>query len=445
MTVHFYTKSEDLISNNEKINEKLLDEHDYPMFYDQNLQYIQLNPYILSESKFNELKKITILANEIFSIISNVFRYDKPYLQEVFVTKDQRYLQAISQAFKYDKLLSIVGRYDWGYDKKGNLKLLEFNADTPAGLCESSFVSQLIYEYIGDNTLLNPNLDLLDLIVTKIDEYIIGNLGEKNSYKMTFACVKMATEDYYNVNLIYDYYQKKSTLKEKLILDFIDISDVNVKFDENNFPKYMYTDNENIQTDILYRFYPMEWMCDNKEYPILNDLAYLIATGRVLSINPPYTMAVHSKGVLSLLYEVLQQSKNNPNQTLFSKKHLKFLNKYILPTYLEFDPEVHEGVYVAKPFFDREGANIKFVNKDNYNSNYINKDYIYQKKMELKKESFHSHDNNQICEVTGSVVISTYSVGNDFGGILTRVGKAITDKDAYFLPTFIKRKEELIP
>lgn len=439
MDLQILTQKENLLKVNDKLNDKFLMDYDYPMYYDHGLQYIQPQMFVLSNEKYEELRYITEVFVQILSKISKMLRYQMPQLQELFVTKDEYYLYIISRILKFDDFLTIIGRFDWGIDDNGNFKLFEFNSDTPAGLCESTFVTKLIHEEFQIDNYKNPNTDLLNLIVEAMDKYIIGNLGERDKYTMVFACGKIASEDYFNVKVIYDYFCKHSSLKDKLFLDFVDMSEIKISFEDQE-PNYMYTNKIKEKVDILYRFYPLEWMLQDNNYPNMRELLYLIAEGKILSINPPHTMTVHSKGILSLLYQIVEQSKVQ-QQNLFTAEELTVLNKHMVPSYLDFDESVMKGTYVAKPFFSREGANISFVDKDFYNPSFEEKDYIYQEKFPLKKVEFFSHDNGEITNVKGYVVLSTYAIGNKFGGILTRVGGEITDKDAYFIPTLIKTKE----
>ncbi len=433
MDIKQIVSKKELKNVNKKINKLLIENHNYPMFYENNLQYIQVNPFVISKEKFEEIKYATEKMNEILTIISRIFRYEKPFLQELFVTKDERYLFTISKTLKFDKYITVYGRYDWGIDEEGNLKLFEFNSDTPAGLCEASFVSSCIQEELGLKNLMNPNEKLLKFITNAMDRYIVNNLGLRKEYNMTFACAKMAYEDFFNVKVIYDYYKEHSVLQNRIHFDFVDMSELSSAKNEKGEPEYLSTPNFE-KVDIFFRFYPFEWLADNEDYPVCSDILHLIAEGKLLTVNPPHSMSVHSKGVLSLLYQILEQSKYT-KQSLFNKEQLEVLDKYLLPSYLEM-PE--DGTYVVKPFFDREGANIKIVNQDNFNPKYEDIDYLYQKKMNLKELSFYSLDNNRIKNIKGKAVISSYSIGNEFGGILTRVGNEITDADAYFLPTFVE-------
>ena len=62
-----------------------------------------------------------------------------------------------------------LGRFDWVIDTAGNLKLLEFNAETPAGLTESAVLNGMIrnhfQEHFGNTLhLQDPNANLLTLV-----------------------------------------------------------------------------------------------------------------------------------------------------------------------------------------------------------------------------------------------------------------------------------------
>ena len=432
LDIKFIVPKDKLKEVNNTLNHLLITKYNYPMYYENNLQYIQTNPFIITKEKYEEIKYATEKITEVFNIVSKVFRYEQPFLQELFVTNDERYLYTISKTLKFDKYITLYGRYDWGVDAEGNLKLFEFNADTPAGLCEASFVSTFLQEQLKLDNLFNPNEKLLKYITNTMDRYIIHNLGLRKEYNMTFACVKMAPEDFFNVKVLYDYYRSNSVLRSKLKMDFVDMSELSVKMNKNNEPSHLCTPTLE-HVDIFFRFYPLEWFLDNNDYPVCGDIFHLIADGKLLTVNPPHSMAVHSKGVLALLYQIMIQAKST-KQILFTEEHLDVMEKYLLPTFLEMPSD---GKYVGKPFFDREGANIKIFNQDNFNPTYLEKDYVYQEKMELKKVSFYSHDKNKVKKVNGRVVLSSYAIGNEFGGILTRIGNEITDSDAYFFPTYV--------
>lgn len=288
--------------------------------------------------------------------------------------------------------LSLYGRFDLGYDGK-NIKLLEFNADTPTGLFEASVI-----QWFWLTDLLSEKEELKQF--NSIDEKLKDswNYFVQNGNKMFFA--GMLTKDEAELNLIEDTVTL-GYLAESFYgtgpYEIIDISDIsfNGSFFEYNGEKI----------NNCFKLYPWEWMIEEE----FGSKSILEKTN-VNWIEPIWKLIYSNKGLLPILYELFPYSP------------------YLLKT--DFKP-LNNNTYVKKQFFSREGANIKIIENNQVifetGGDYDQGQYIYQ-------EFFKIPSFNGAYPVIGSWVI-----GGEPAGIgLRESPDLVTGNTSQFVPHLYK-------
>ncbi len=212
---------------------------------------------------------------------------------------------------------SIYGRFDLWYDGEGDPKLLEFNADTPTALFEASIVQYYwLQDYAPQEDQFNSiHEKLLDVFRSEITKAI----GEDALY---FSCVKDTLED-----LTTTEYLRDLAVQAGIETNHVYIDDVGWDASSRQF-----VDLENRPINHMFKLYPWEWVTTEA-------FAHQLLTSRLKLFEPAWKMLLSNKAILPLLWEMYP---DHPN---------------LLPSY--FEPPNGDRAYVEKPFFSREGENIR--------------------------------------------------------------------------------------
>lgn len=280
---------------------------------------------------------------------------------------------------------AIYNRFDFAY-KDGQLKLLEFNADTPTSLFEAGIVQWYwLQDFAKDKDQFNS-----------IHEKLIDYWGYLKQYlyegKLHFSCVKRSLEDLTTTEYLRDC-ATQAGIDTKLI--FLD----DIGWDGQKF-----VDMEDEDIKNIFKLYPYEFL-------VKEDFGKNIVadTNSALWIEPAWKMILSNKALLPILWKMFP---NHP---------------YLLKSYFEQGDLMS---YAKKPILSREGANISLVSNGNAlestSGEYGEEGYIYQELFELPK-----FDGNYA--LIGSWVIGQEPAGM---GVRESTGR-ITNNTSRFIPHLI--------
>lgn len=285
---------------------------------------------------------------------------------------------------------SIYGRFDFAYDAvKNQIKLLEFNADTPTSLFECGVVQWYWKEHFFPKNTDQFNSVHEQLILTWKDlkPYLKGD-------KVHFTCVRESLEDLTNVE-----YLRDTAIQAGLATNLLYIDEIG--WNGNHF-----TDTNEEPITSIFKLYPWEWMIHEEfGHHLIND------TLEAQWIEPSWKMLLSNKAILPLLWELF------PNHPL------------LLECY--FDHPKQMTHYVKKPLLSREGANVSFhVNGRTVfetPGDYGAEGFIYQQLATLHKE--HS----------GFSIIGSWIIGQEPCGLTFRESDyPITTDQSRFIPHIIE-------
>ena len=282
---------------------------------------------------------------------------------------------------------AIYGRFDLCY-KNGELKMLEFNADTPTSLYEAGIVQ---WFWLKD---FDTNKDQFNSVHEKLIAYWKYLKNYLNPGTLHFTCLKETLEDLTNVEYMRDC-AIQAGLETKLI--FID----DLGWDEES---KQFLDLEGMPIKNIFKLYPWEWLLTDdfgKHIPEDNN--------RALWIEPPWKMILSNKAILPILWELYPDCP------------------YLLPAYFE---EGKLTNYVKKPILSREGANIDLVMKDlsiqKTTGVYGAEGFIYQELFTLPNFSDHYP------------VIGSWVIGQEPAGMgIREANTLVTDNLSRFVPHLI--------
>ncbi|WP_312901575.1 glutathionylspermidine synthase family protein [Chryseobacterium taichungense] len=281
---------------------------------------------------------------------------------------------------------SIYGRFDFGFDGK-NLKLLEFNADTPTSLYEASVIQ---WYWLQE---MFPERDQFNSIHEKLVDYWKYLIQYINPRYIYFASLTNI-EDVTNVE-----YLRDCATQAGFETEFIPIQDIGWAEEIKEFIA-----GDGSIMDYIFKLYPYEWILEDGFGEKLVENGF-----RSQWIEPAWKILLSSKAILPILWEMYPD------------------HPYLLPAYFE-QKDLKD--FVKKPIYSREGANISI---------YKNGVPVEQNSGVYGKEGFIYQQSFDLPEFDGNYpVIGSWVIGQEPAGIGIRESvHLITNNQSRFVPHLI--------
>lgn len=287
--------------------------------------------YQFTSFEIERLYEATKTLHEMSIALAEDLVYDQKFMDLLRIPVEFR--QKIQQSWSQWNY-SVYGRFDFFFDGD-QIKLYEFNSDTPTSLLESALVQYYWMKDRGYSDQFNS-----------IHEQLIETwrfINEKEVYGKTiyFSCLKENQEDYRTCEYMMDVAGQAGC-----DVRFIFVEDVGS--DGHDF-----YDLENKIIEYCFKLYPWEWMLDEEFGPVL-------PKAKVGWFEPPWRLLLSNKAMLAKMWE------KYPGHEL------------LLPTY--FDKPTDSDLYVRKPIFSREGANILLPYQEETPGDYVDADtkFVWQ-------------------------------------------------------------------
>lgn len=288
----------------------------------------------------------------------------------------------------------LYGRFDFGFDGK-QLKLFEYNADTPTSLLESAIVQWQWLEQVENI----PNRDQFNRIHEALIDRFRQLKQQSGKNNLHFAgMMEAGREDWGNI----DYLCETAYLAGWHIHELC-VEDIGIETGQSRF-----VDLNDQYIDMLFKLYPLEWLT-NAEF------AQFIPHSSTRFIEPMWKLLLSNKLLLVKLWQAF------PHHPL------------LLPAFVSSDKLDRSAMWVKKPLLGREGANISYLSRtlefpakgSEHSSFYATSGYIYQEKYELPNfDGMYP-------------MIGCWVVGDEACGIGIREDfSAITGNDSHFVPHF---------
>lgn len=272
--------------------------------------------------------------------------------------------------------VSLYGRFDLGIDINHNIKMFEYNADTPTSLLEASVIQwnwkeQLYPEFDQYNSLHEKLVSFWDRLLEP----------SKVPY---FAAMRNSTyEDWGTVH-----YLLQTAVDAGFSSISIDLEEIGWSEDSNEF-----VDRNNHPIKILFKLYPWEWMIED-------EFSKNILKSKTVFLEPPWKMLLSTKVICAKLWNKFE---GHPN---------------LLPSFLSHKPHrLGNSSYITKPYLGREGKDVKLFDGA------VHQNVVVQEKFNVKK--FY----RGIEPVIGSWIIN-----NEPAGIGIREDVGITTNNSRFVP-----------
>jgi len=283
---------------------------------------------------------------------------------------------------------AIYGRFDLAW-RDGQLKLLEFNADTPTSLYEAGIVQ---WFWLQD---LDKSKDQFNSIHEKLIAYWSFLKSYLYPGVLHFSCVKQSLEDLTNTE-----YMRDCAMQAGLDTRLVFIDDIG--WDRG---REVFVDMQEQPIRNIFKLYPWEWLA-GEEFGsnILKD------KNKAFWIEPSWKMILSNKAILPVLWELYPDCP------------------WLLPAYFE-SSRLRD--YVKKPILSREGANIQIVRGGGV---------LQQTDGEYGKEGYVYQEFFPLPEFDGNYpVIGSWIIGQEPAGMGIRESEGlVTGNLSRFVPHFIR-------
>lgn len=320
------------------------------------------------------------------------------------------------------EMVTVIGRFDF-IKSSNEIKMIEFNADTPTSVVEAYFVNSKACSFFGASC---PNKGM---------EFHIkeGFISILQSYKelgyatdsIVFSALSWHNEDRDTVKYLMDH--------SGLTAKFVALEDLRISEDR----LCALINEQLIPIDVWYRLHALEKLAievdERDDYPTGAHVLDLVSRGKLALINPPSAFVAQTKALQSLIWNLHEAGE------FYSAREHQIIEKYMLPTYME-NRFLNMTPYVTKPIFGREGgavslfeANGEMVerDKDDY---YWDQPMIYQKRVEMEEVE----SNSEGGYFKGRLLWGSFLVGGKASALSARIGERITGNLSCFLPVGIK-------
>ncbi|HIO71249.1 MAG TPA: glutathionylspermidine synthase family protein [Campylobacterales bacterium] len=241
----------------------------------------------------------------------------------------------IKFSWENDPHWHLYGRFDLagGIDGKP-IKLIEFNADTPTGLLETSVIQWAILK--SNNIEDRQFNNVYQAISDNFKRLIVGD-GDLKEFPSLYQGWKILFSSYEGIAEE----EETTRLLQQMAIDAGFITDFEylhkVQFSENGI-----FNSRDEEFQYWFKLFPWEDI-GFEEPKLVPLLEKIILNRRAIVLNPPYTLLFQSKGILKILWDLFP---NSP---------------YLLET--SFKP-LQGKSYIEKKVFGREGANTKIYDSN---------------------------------------------------------------------------------
>ena len=268
----------------------------------------------------------------------------------------------VKKSWENDVHWHIYGRFDLAGGVGGvPIKLLEFNADTPTALFETTIVQWAMLKANGLDEAAQFN-NVYEAIRDNFNRLIVldGNLEDFKQYyegwKILFSSIAGNIEDENTTKLLQRMANDAGFHTEFAYVDEVEFSDEDGIFYGNE------------QYEYWFKLIPWE-MIAIEESDLARILTNIVENQKAIILNPAYTLMFQSKAIMKILWDLY------PNHPLLLETSFKPLGKK----------------QVQKPFFGREGGSVKILDVDgnvilSAKDDYDNQMAIYQEYVEFPKD-----------------------------------------------------------
>jgi len=348
-------------------------------------------------------------AAEVDEIEAATYRLNAMCLEAVGRVIDERRLGAfdipqpfhrfVEESWERDEH-TIYGRFDLAYDGSGPPKLLEYNADTPTSLLEAAVIQWFWMQDVlkAHDRSAGTGFDQFNSVHERLIE-AWARVRRERGGRVVFAVQDESIEDVMTVAYLRDTAMQAGLKTATLAV-------AQIGWDDR---RGVFTDLAERPIDLLFKLYPWEWM-------LREEFGRFLPRARTRWLEPPWKMVLSNKAILPVLYEMFPDS----------------------PYLLRADYRPIGGDFVAKPFYSREGANVRLVRHGRAD---VETDGDYAEGPRIYQQYHRLWGDEDRQAVVGSWIVNGHACGM---GIREDSGP-ITRNTSRFLPHLFRTDRNLKP
>jgi glutathionylspermidine synthase len=296
-------------------------------------------PYVASEIveiSADEADAYYEAVNELYDMFVEAGDYviENDLLHEIGIPFNL--VDAVKMSWENDVHWHLYGRFDLAGGLDGQpIKLIEFNADTPTALFETSILQWAMLKANGMeeshqfNNLYEALVDNFKRLIT-MEESVEAFDEHYEGWRILFSSVRDNDEEESTVKLLQTIANEAGYQTEFAYIDEVEFSD-----EEGIFYK-------DINYEYWFKLIPWEDIAI-EEGDLARILTNIMTNQKAIILNPAYTLMFQSKAFMKILWDLY------PNHPL------------LLET--SYDP-LEGKAQVEKRIFGREGANTVIVDRD---------------------------------------------------------------------------------
>ncbi len=302
-------------------------------------------------------------ANELYDMFVSAAQHviDNNLFHEIGIPFNL--VDIIKDSWENDVHWHLYGRFDFAGGLDGApIKLLEFNADTPTSVFETSVIQWAALKQNGMdedaqfNDLYAGLVENFRRLVTLEDD-TSGFEGSYEGWKILFSSIAGSDEDEQTVKYLQAAATEAGFATNFAFVDEVEFSDEEGVFFEGENYEYWF------------KLVPWEDIAV-AEGELALILTNIVRNQKAIILNPAYTLLFQSKGIMKVLWDLY------PNHPLLLES--------------SFTP-IEGKKQVRKPFLAREGANVSVIGADGATlaqngGDYANGKFLYQEHVELPSD-----------------------------------------------------------
>ena len=326
----------------------------YIQYADYADRYPTHTVHAFSQSFYDELRRASAGLFRIFCKAAAVLQNaPDDFVRAMDLPRELLPYLRIPNAFRLPTWLS---RFDFVLDKKGHIRMVEINADTPCFIVESFYANGVAAKYHGRR---DPNAGAhaqLRAFLTRIHHQLAAPVADLQRQTLThrpfvFSCFDDYPEDLATTRFLMEEMRAGVAHGDIRFLSFYEM-----ELDDTGIPLA-----DNKYTSALYRLHPMEILIDERtaDGESLGALFLdLYKEGRFALMNPPEAILLQNKSFMALVYALAR------TEQFFTPEECALVRRYLVPSYFEEDfAALTDGTYIRKEIWGREGKNVRLVEK----------------------------------------------------------------------------------
>ena len=326
----------------------------YIQYADYADRYPTHTVHAFSQSFYDELRRASAGLFRIFCKAAAVLQNaPDDFVRAMDLPRELLPYLRIPNAFRLPTWLS---RFDFVLDKKGHIRMVEINADTPCFIVESFYANGVAAAYHGRR---DPNAgaraqlrDFLTQLHARLCAPAV-DLSRRTiqDRPFVFSCFDDYPEDLATTRFLMEQMQEGVPHGDIRFLSFYEM-----EIDERGIPLA-----DNIYTSALYRLHPMEILIDERTAdgePLGALFLDLYKEGKFALMNPPEAILLQNKSFMALVYALAR------TEQFLTAEECALVRRYLVPSYFEDDFDaLRDGRYIRKEIWGREGRNVRVVQK----------------------------------------------------------------------------------